>query len=89
MARLAGGVIGKVRIGAIQALDPFDLSGALAAFHTEHPGVELGEHVPDVAQEHLPGLGQLHPAGRSREQGNPQLRLQLSDLHRYRGLGDM
>lgn len=41
MARLTGGVIGTVRIGAIQALDPFDLSGALAAFHAEHPGVEL------------------------------------------------
>ncbi len=42
LARLSGAVIGRVRIGAIQALDPFDLSGALAAFHDRHPGVELG-----------------------------------------------
>lgn len=41
VARLTGAVIGRVRIGAIQALDPFDLSGALAAFHARHPGVEL------------------------------------------------
>ncbi|WP_232660614.1 LysR family transcriptional regulator [Pseudonocardia sp. TRM90224] len=41
MARLAGGVIGTVRIGAIQALEPLDLPGALAAFHTRHPDVEL------------------------------------------------
>jgi DNA-binding transcriptional LysR family regulator len=51
MARLAGGVIGKVRIGAIQALDPFDLTGALAAFHAEHPGVEL------TLRQLLDGLG--------------------------------
>lgn len=41
MAGLSGAVIGRVRIGAIQALDPFDLSGALAKFHAAHPGVEL------------------------------------------------
>ncbi len=42
LARLSGVVIGRVRIGAIQALDPFDLAGALAAFHARHPDVELG-----------------------------------------------
>jgi DNA-binding transcriptional LysR family regulator len=42
LAALAGAVIGRVRIGAIQALDPFDLSGALAAFHSRHPDVQLG-----------------------------------------------
>lgn len=42
LARLTGAVIGRVRIGAIQALDPFDLAGALAAFHARHPDVELG-----------------------------------------------
>lgn len=41
VAGLSGGLIGRVRIGAIQALDPFDLPGALAAFHRRHPGVEL------------------------------------------------
>jgi DNA-binding transcriptional LysR family regulator len=42
LARLSGVVIGRVRIGAIQALDPFDLAGALSAFHARHPDVELG-----------------------------------------------
>src|SRR3954452_6875958 len=42
LAALSGVVIGRVRIGAIQALDPFDLAGALAAFHARHPDVELG-----------------------------------------------
>ena len=41
LAELAGAVIGRVRIGAIQALGPFDLSGALAEFHAGHPAVEL------------------------------------------------
>ncbi|TQM45649.1 LysR family transcriptional regulator [Pseudonocardia cypriaca] len=41
LAGLAGGLLGRVRIGAIQALDPFDLPAALAAFHRQHPGVEL------------------------------------------------
>jgi LysR family transcriptional regulator, transcription activator of glutamate synthase operon len=41
LAQLSGAMIGRVRIGAIQALDPFDLSGALAAFHAAHPGVDL------------------------------------------------
>ena len=42
LAALSGAVIGRVRIGAIQALDPYDLSGALAAFHARHPDVQLG-----------------------------------------------
>ena len=41
LGRLTGGLTGRVRIGAIQALDPFDLPAALAAFHRRHPGVEL------------------------------------------------
>jgi DNA-binding transcriptional LysR family regulator len=41
LAGLAGGLLGRVRIGAIQALDPLDLPAALAAFHRRHPGVEL------------------------------------------------
>lgn len=41
LAGLAGALIGRVRIGAIQAVDPFDLSGALADFHARHPAVEL------------------------------------------------
>lgn len=37
----AGAYGGRVRIGAIQALDPFDLAGALAAFRRARPGVTL------------------------------------------------
>ena len=47
---LAGGDLGRVRIGAIQALGPFDLSGALAAFHRRHPGVELALRPGRVAE---------------------------------------
>jgi len=32
---------GRVLVGAIQALGPFDLPGLLAAFRTEHPGIDL------------------------------------------------
>ncbi len=35
-------LVGRVRLGVIQALGPFDLPGALAAFHARHPGVTLG-----------------------------------------------
>lgn len=38
---LAGVLIGRVRIGAIQALGPLDLPLLLAKFHERHPGVEL------------------------------------------------
>lgn len=41
LAQLADVLVGRVRIGTIQALGPFDLSAALAAFHGSHPGVEL------------------------------------------------
>ncbi|WP_219416083.1 LysR family transcriptional regulator [Pseudonocardia nigra] len=41
LARLAEVLVGRVGIGAIQAIDPFDLPAALAAFHRRHPGVEL------------------------------------------------
>ena len=41
IAQLADVLAGRVRIGAIQALGPFDLPGALAEFHTRYPGVEL------------------------------------------------
>ncbi len=73
LARLSGAVIGRVRIGAIQALDPFDLSGALAAFHARHPDVELSLHsggvralVDDLAHERIdmalgPVPGELPP----------------------------
>ncbi len=49
--QIAGVLLGRVRIGAVEALDPFDLPGALADFHTRYPGVELvlrsarGEHL--------------------------------------------
>lgn len=39
--RLVDVLAGQVRLGAIEALDPFDLPAALAEFHTRYPGVEM------------------------------------------------
>lgn len=41
LAQLSEVLTGRVRIGAIQAVDPFDLPHALAEFHSRYPGVEL------------------------------------------------
>lgn len=41
VAGLAGVLAGRVRIGAIQALEPLDLPRALARFARRYPGVEL------------------------------------------------
>jgi len=41
LARLAGELRGRVRIGSIQAIGPFGLPAALAAFQREFPEVEL------------------------------------------------
>lgn len=52
---LAGVLRGRVRIGDIEALAPFDLPGALAAFHTRYPSVELSLRSGHL-QELLDGL---------------------------------
>jgi DNA-binding transcriptional LysR family regulator len=39
--RAAGVVAGRVLLGAIQSLDPYDLPGCLAGFHAEYPEVEV------------------------------------------------
>jgi LysR family transcriptional activator of glutamate synthase operon len=44
LADLAGVRGGHVVIGAMQSLGPFDLSILLAAFHAQHPAVELTVH---------------------------------------------
>ncbi len=41
LEQLAGGLRGRVRIGSIQAMAPFDLPAALAAFRSRYPEVEL------------------------------------------------
>jgi LysR family transcriptional regulator, transcription activator of glutamate synthase operon len=41
LAELAGLRSGRVAIGAMQTLGPFDLTGVLAAFRRRYPGVEL------------------------------------------------
>ncbi len=38
---LKGLVSGRVVVGAIQSLGPFDLPGLLAGFHASHPGVDI------------------------------------------------
>lgn len=47
---------GRVRIGAVEALGPFDLHGALAAFHARYPAVELTLRSAAVRQELLDAL---------------------------------
>jgi DNA-binding transcriptional LysR family regulator len=44
LADLAGVRSGRVVIGAMQTLGPFDLSRLLGAFHAAHPGVDLTVH---------------------------------------------
>ena len=38
---------GRVLVGAIQSLGPFDLPGLLAAFRAQHPGIDVA-HAPRV-----------------------------------------
>jgi len=47
---------GRVRIGAVEALGPFDLHGALALLHAQYPGVELGLKSASVGRELLEAL---------------------------------
>ena len=56
MAQLTGVLTGRVRIGTVEALDPFDLPGALAAFHDRHPGVEVILRPSPVGQQLLDDL---------------------------------
>jgi len=56
MAQLTGVLTGRVRIGTVEALDPFDLPGALAAFHDRYPGVEVILRPSPVGQQLLDDL---------------------------------
>ncbi|MEJ7786650.1 MAG: LysR family transcriptional regulator [Solirubrobacteraceae bacterium] len=47
---------GRVRIGAVEALGPFDLHGALATFHARYPAVTLTLRSAPVGQELLDAL---------------------------------
>jgi len=55
LADIAGVRSGRVVIGAMQSLGPFDLSALLAAYHGRHPDVELvvREHTTDRMLELL------------------------------------
>lgn len=41
LGAITGLRIGRVRLGAMQALGPLDLPGAIGRFHREHPGIEI------------------------------------------------
>jgi DNA-binding transcriptional LysR family regulator len=56
MAQLTGVLTGRVRIGTVEALDPLDLPGALAALHDRHPGVEVILRPSPVGQQLLNDL---------------------------------
>ena len=47
---------GRVQIGAVEALGPLDLHGALAAFHARYPGAELALRSAAVGQDLLNAL---------------------------------
>lgn len=47
---LSGVLRGQVRLGAVDALGPFDLHGALKAFHDRYPGVRLELRSAPVGQ---------------------------------------
>ncbi len=54
--QLADVLAGRVRIGAVEALDPFDLPAALAEFHTRYPGVEVVLRSGSIGQHLLGSL---------------------------------
>jgi LysR family transcriptional regulator, transcription activator of glutamate synthase operon len=56
LGQLADVLRGRVRIGAVEALNPFDLPGALAEFHTRYPGVELVLRSMSMGQQLLTAL---------------------------------
>ncbi len=41
LAAITGLETGRVRLGAMQALGPLDLPGAIARFHRDHPAIEI------------------------------------------------
>ena len=41
LEEMRGLLRGRLRIGAMQSLEPFDLPGALAAFHRAHEGIDI------------------------------------------------
>lgn len=41
LSALTGLRVGRVRLGAMQALGPLDLAAAIAGFHAHHPGIEV------------------------------------------------
>jgi LysR family transcriptional regulator, transcription activator of glutamate synthase operon len=55
LSELAGMRSGRVVIGAMRGTGPFDLSVLLAAFHSQHPGIELvvREEPSEVMLQHL------------------------------------
>jgi DNA-binding transcriptional LysR family regulator len=55
LAELRGLLRGRLEIGAIQWLEPYDLAGALATFHALHPAIDI-RVVEEVAQTMLQAL---------------------------------
>lgn len=72
IAELRGLVRGRLRIGAMQWLEPYDLAGALASFHDMHPQIDI-RVVEEVATTMLAAVvaGELDVAFAPLEQGLP------------------
>lgn len=55
LAELKGLLRGKLTLGAIQWLEPYDLAATLAGFHQQHPGIEI-RVVEEAAQAMIQGV---------------------------------
>lgn len=53
---MSGLLRGQVRIGAVDAIEPFDLDGALAAFTSRYPGIALSLRTEPTGAELLTAL---------------------------------
>ena len=51
--------------------------------------LQLGQHAAGAGQEQLARVGERHAPGATGEQRRAQLRLELADLYRHGGLGDV
>lgn len=52
VSALTGLTVGRVRLGAMQALGPLDLAKAIGEFHANHPGIEVTLIEESTAQMH-------------------------------------
>ena len=89
---MEGGERGREIVG----LQPLDRADRQAATHEApqlgelgEPGVELAEGALGALEQQAPGFGQLHRAGRARQQAHTELRLEAAHVLGDRRLADV